>query len=70
MKIDELERVLTEIDNRYEAIRVIAREARNINNILRFSGQELEEKPTTVAVKRLIDGKLEYRYVEPGEEQN
>ncbi|MDD3643006.1 MAG: DNA-directed RNA polymerase subunit omega [Candidatus Krumholzibacteria bacterium] len=70
MKIDEMEKILRGIDNRYEAIRVIAREARNINNILRFSGQELEEKPTTLAVNRLIEGKLEYRYVEPGEEQN
>lgn len=70
MKINELEKVLEGIDNRYEAIRVIAREARNINNILRFSGQELEEKPTTLALRRLIEGKLEYRYVEPGEEQS
>lgn len=70
MKIEEMEQILRGIDNRYEAIRVIAREARNINNILRFSGQELEDKPTTLAVNRLIEGKLEYRYVEPGEEQN
>lgn len=70
MKIEEMEKILQGIDNRYEAIRVIAREARNINNILRFSGQELEEKPTTLAVNRLIEGKLEYRYVDPGEEQN
>lgn len=70
MKIEEMEKILQRIDNRYEAIRVIAREARNINNILRFSGQELEEKPTTLAVNRLIEGKLEYRYVEPEEEQN
>jgi len=70
MKIEEMEKVLLRIENRYEAIRVIAREARNINNILRFSGQELDEKPTTLAVNRLIEGKLEYSYVEPEEEQN
>ena len=70
MKIEDLELILKQIDNRYEAIRVIAREARNINNIVRFSGQEVDGKPTTLAVNRLIDGKLEYRYVDAEEDQN
>jgi DNA-directed RNA polymerase subunit K/omega len=68
MKIDDLERILENIQNRYEAIRVIAKEARRVNLILRRSEEELEEKPTTIAVQRAVEGKVKYRY-EPKEGQ-
>ena len=69
METRAMELILEKIDNRYEAIRVIAKEARRINTLIRLSGEEVEEKPTTIAVKRTIDGKVKYSYEEQQEEQ-
>ena len=69
METKAMELILEKIDNRYEAIRVIAKEARRINTLIRLSGEEVEEKPTTIAVKRTIDGKVKYSYEEQQEEQ-
>ena len=63
--IAALERILEVIPNRYEAVRIMAKEARRINTLIRLSGEEIEEKPTTIAMKRLIDGKVKYTYAEP-----
>ncbi|HSG29843.1 MAG TPA: DNA-directed RNA polymerase subunit omega, partial [Candidatus Krumholzibacterium sp.] len=65
MKTKAMEEILQRIDNRYEAIRVLAREARRINNIIRMAPEEIEEKPTTIAVNRLTEGKVKYYYEEP-----
>lgn len=65
MIIAALERITEVIPNRYEAVRVMAKEARRINTLIRLSGEELEEKPTSIAMKRLIDGKVKYTYAEP-----
>lgn len=69
MRVKALEDILGHINNRYEAIRVLAKEARRINTIIRRSGEEIEGKPTTMAIKRLVEGKVKYSYEEPGEEQ-
>jgi len=58
------ERILEVIPNRYEAVRIMAKEARRVNTLIRLSGEEIEEKPTTIAMKRLIDGKVKYSYAE------
>lgn len=68
MQTKAMEEILKRIDNRYEAIRVLAREARRINNIIRMAPEEIEEKPTSIAVERLIEGKVKYDYEEPGAE--
>ncbi len=65
MIIAALERITEVIANRYEAVRIMAKEARRINTLIRVSGTEIEEKPTTIAMKRLIDGKVKYTYAEP-----
>jgi DNA-directed RNA polymerase omega subunit len=65
MDLATLERILDVIPNRYEAVRIMAKEARRINTLIRLSGEEIEEKPTTIAMKRLIDGKVKYTYAEP-----
>lgn len=65
MIIAALERITEVIPNRYEAVRVMAKEARRINTLIRLSGEELEEKPTSIAMQRLIDGKVKYTYAEP-----
>lgn len=53
------------IKNRYEAIRVMAKEARRVNTLIRVSPEEVEDKPTTIAMNRVIDGKVKYEYEEP-----
>lgn len=63
-----MEKILDQVENRYEAIRVIAREARRINALLKHSGEDIEDKPTTIAMKRLIEGKVKYSYGEQEEE--
>ena len=68
METAAMEKVLEHIDNRYEAIRVIAKEARRINTLIRLSGEEFDEKPTTIAVKRTIDGKVKYTYEQEEQE--
>ena len=52
------------IENRYEAIRVMAKEARRVNTLIRLSPEEVEDKPTTIAMNRVIDGKVKYEYEE------
>jgi DNA-directed RNA polymerase omega subunit len=66
---DGMEEILGKIANRYEAIRVMAKEARRINTLIRLSGEEIEDKPTTIAMRRLVQGKVKYEYDDQGEEQ-
>lgn len=61
---------MNKIANRYEAIRVMAKEARRINTVIRLSGEEIEEKPTSIAMKRLVEGKVKFEYEkEEGEQE-
>jgi len=64
-----MEKILESVDNRYEAIRVIAKEARRINTLIRLSGEELDEKPTTIAINRMVEGKVKYEYEEQEEQE-
>jgi DNA-directed RNA polymerase subunit K/omega len=60
--IDKLSKV---VENKYEAVRVMAKEARRINDLLIRGAQgEVSVKPTSVAMKRLMDNKIKYQYVE------
>ena len=63
-----MEKILKIIKNRYEAIRVMAKEARRVNTLIRMSPEEVEDKPTTIAMNRVIDGKVKYEYEEQEEE--
>ena len=69
METKAMELILKRVDNRYEAIRVIAKEARRINALIRLSGEEIEEKPTTIAIKRMIEGKVKYKYEQQEEQE-
>lgn len=61
-----IEKLTDVIANKYEAVRVIAKEARRINSLLLRGAQgEVEEKPTMMALKRLLDKKVKFDYVEP-----
>ena len=64
-----MEKILDIISNRYEAVRVMAKEARRINQILVSAGEEIEEKPTTVAMRRVVSGKVKYSYEQREEEK-
>jgi DNA-directed RNA polymerase subunit K/omega len=69
METKAMELILERVDNRYEAIRVIAKEARRINALIRLSGEEIEEKPTTIAIKRMIEEKVKYKYEQQEEQE-
>lgn len=60
--IDRLTRV---IPNKYEAVRVIAKEARRINALLVHGAQgDTEQKPTMMALSRLLEDKIKYKFAE------
>jgi DNA-directed RNA polymerase subunit K/omega len=60
--IDKLSRV---VENKYEAVRVMAKEARRINDLLIRGAQgEIAVKPTSIAMKRLMENKIKFQYVE------
>ena len=54
------QKVIARIPNKFEAITVAALEARRLNERARMFGVSLPGKITTLAVDRLIDGKVEY----------
>ena len=63
------EKLTAIIDNKYEAILVAAREARLRNSIAQLSDWDPDvERPkiTTVALDRLTEGQVEWRYAEEG----
>jgi DNA-directed RNA polymerase subunit K/omega len=61
-----IEKLTEVISNKYEAVRVIAKEARRINALLIRGAQgEAEEKPTMMALKRVLDSRVKFDYIEP-----
>ena len=54
------QKVIARIPNKFEAITVAALEARRLNERARMFGVNLPGKITSLAVDRLIDGKIEY----------
>ena len=60
-----IEKLTDIIRNKYEAVRVIAKEARRINALLmRGAPGEVDEKPTMMALNRVLDQKVKFEYVE------
>lgn len=59
-----IEKLTQVIPNKYEAVRVIAKEARRINALLIRGAGEVDEKPTMMALKRVLDNKVKFDYVE------
>jgi DNA-directed RNA polymerase omega subunit len=60
-----IDRLTDVIPNKYEAVRVIAKEARRINALLIRGAQgETEEKPTMMALHRVLDNKIKYKMAE------
>ncbi|MFO7916112.1 MAG: DNA-directed RNA polymerase subunit omega [Candidatus Krumholzibacteriales bacterium] len=69
MDVKLMEDLLDKVDNRYEGVMVVAEEAARINAIIRLSGEEVSEKPTTIALRRVAEGKVKYKYEEKREEE-
>ena len=68
-KLVLIEKITKKINNRYEAVRVMAKEARRLNAlIIRGAQADADFKPTSAAVQRVIEEKVKYEYVEPSEE--
>jgi DNA-directed RNA polymerase omega subunit len=64
-KLVVIEKNTEKIPNRYEAVRVMAREARRLNSlVIRGAEPEPDFKPTSTAVKRLINNKISHQFVE------
>jgi DNA-directed RNA polymerase subunit K/omega len=60
-----IDKITEVIANKYEAVRVIAKEARRINSLLIRGAQgEVDVKPTMMALKRVLDNKVKYGFVE------
>lgn len=49
--------------NPYEAVIAAAREARRINFMRRDKGVEVQEKPTTVALRKVTGGRVKVAYL-------
>jgi len=69
MDVKLMEDMLDQVDNRYEGVMVVAEEATRINAIIRMTGEEISEKPTTIALRRVAEGKVKYKYEEKREEE-
>jgi len=58
--IIEVEKLLELFPNRYEAIMVANQEALRLNMIYRNRGETPPQKITTIALQRIIDGRVKY----------
>ena len=68
-KLVVIEKITDRIENRYEAVRVMAKEARRLNSlVIRGADVDADFKPTTTGMDRLIEGRIEYRFVEEVDE--
>jgi DNA-directed RNA polymerase subunit K/omega len=69
-KIVLIDRLTDVVDNKYEAVRVIAKEARRINSLLiRGAHLEGDVKPTSMAMQRFLDKKVKFNYLEEGDDE-
>ena len=68
MRTNNMEDITRNVDNRYEAVRVLSKEARRINDAIKFAEGEIDEKPTTIAINRLVEGKVKFGYEKTEEE--
>jgi len=70
-KLVVIEKITQRIENRYEAVRVMAKEARRLNSlVIRGAGVEPDFKATTTGMDRLIEGRIDYRFAEEVDESD
>jgi DNA-directed RNA polymerase subunit K/omega len=61
MVVTPLHKIVSVVDNKYKAIVLVAKEARRLNVLLRENADALSEKPTVVAIKKLLKGEIQYK---------
>jgi len=62
-------RVFDGLRNKYELVLVAAREARRINSILHYSGEQLKEKVTLRALRKALNSEVKFYYEDSREEK-
>lgn len=50
--------LLEKVPSRYELVNVVAHRARQISSEAEQSGEPLDEKPVSIAIQEIADGKL------------
>lgn len=61
MVVTPLEKICSVVDNKYKAIVIVAKEARRLNKLLKEKPDAVKEKPTILAIKKLLRGEIKYR---------
>ena len=56
--------LLEKIPSRYELVNVVARRARQIADAAEETGEHLDEKPVTLAIHEVADGKLDASHMD------
>ena len=56
--LSPMNKLLEEIPSRYMLVNVVAQRARQIANEAEESGTSLEDKPVTLAIREVAEGKL------------
>ena len=57
--------LLEKVPSRYELVNVVACQARRIALEAEMAGEPLDEKPVSIAIQAVADGKLEAKSGEP-----
>ena len=57
--------LLEKVPSRYELVNVVACQARRIAREAELEGEPLAEKPVSIAIQAVADGKLEKKTEEP-----
>jgi len=61
MVVTPLHDIVAVVDNKYKAIVLVAKEARRLNLLLKEKADALSEKPTVVAIRKLLKGDIRYK---------
>lgn len=61
MVVTPLHKIVSVVDNKYKAIVLVAKEARRLNVLLKENADALSEKPTVVAIRKLLKGEIQYK---------
>ncbi len=61
--------LLKHVPSRYELVNVVACRARRIAREAELEGEPLQEKPVSIAIQEVADGKLEAEAAQQQEEQ-
>ncbi len=54
-------KITSVVDNKYKAVVIVAKEVRRLNKVQRDKPDLLSRKPTIVAIKKFIEGNLQYK---------